>query len=464
MTPLVLVGFADALAAIESVWCLVDHGFQVHAFARSGTRPALSRCRGVRVITIMPPEYNARLASADLARAIRELRPAALMPLDDQAVWLVNQAVAGALADDGWGQARNGVPADDGWGQARNGVPADDGARQVAPGVAADDACRQIVGRTVVAGPLGLAAELALDKRLQLKAAQSAGFAAPPSCDPTGGPLPGCGPWMVKPALAVELAGDRLRRGSGKIARTPAEARAAAAAVGGPAIVQPLIEGTGEGLFGLATPTGVVALSAHRRIRMMNPRGSGSSACRSIPVDSALVGPVREFVAATSWRGPFMIELLRDQSGTPWFMELNGRAWGSMALACRRGLAYPAWAVRAALDPAWLLAEPPPAAHLTARHLGREIVHVGAVLAKGGAPRLRTMRDVLTVRRSDRWYNWRRGNASVFVADTWATVSGQLRRPGTNAMPARAGGRRGGQTGHRRDASDSGRPRRAAHD
>jgi len=404
MTRPVLVGFADALAAIESVWSLVDHGFEVHAFGRSGSRPALSRCRGVRIIGITPPELDALRAAADLARVIRELRPAAVLPLDDQAVWLVNQVVAENPAD---------------------------GAR------------RHVQRKTVVAGPVGTAAELALDKRQQLKAAMSAGFAAPPSCDATGGLLPGPGPWMVKPAMAVELAGGRLRRGTGKIARTPVDARAAAAAMGGAAIAQPMIGGTGEGIFGLATGGGVVALSAHRRIRMMNPRGSGSSACRSVPVDDALAGPVREFVAATAWQGLFMIELLRDPGGTPWFMELNGRAWGSMALACRRGFAYPAWAVRAALDPAWLPDEPPPAGHLTARHLGREIVHLGAVLAKGGAPRLRTVRDVMTVRRSDCWYNWRRGYAQVFVADTWATVSGQFRSRGRT-------GRRG--QAHRRPA------------
>jgi hypothetical protein len=387
----VLVGFADALAAIESVWSLADHGFEVHAFARSGTRPPLRRCRDVRVSYITPPERDARRATSDLARVIGELRPAAVLPLDDHAVWLANQVVSADAAP---------------------------GAGGLLP------------GETVLAGPAGQAAELALDKSQQLKAAGSAGFTVPPSCDPSAGPLPGPGPWMVKPVLAVELDGGRLRRRTGKIAYTPAEARAAATAIGGPAVAQPMIEGTGEGIFGLATAAGVVALSAHRRIRMMNPRGSGSSACRSVPVAEALAGPVREFLAAAAWRGIFMIELLRDGSGTPWFMELNGRAWGSMALACRRGLAYPAWAVHSALDPAWTPAEPAAAGHLTARHLGREIVHLGAVLAYGGAPRLRTVRDVMTVRRSDCWYNWRRGNPGVFAADTWATLSAQFRRAG----------------------------------
>ena len=33
-----LVGFAESLAAIESVWNLLDHGFEVHVFSRRGSR------------------------------------------------------------------------------------------------------------------------------------------------------------------------------------------------------------------------------------------------------------------------------------------------------------------------------------------------------------------------------------------------------------------------------------------
>ena len=198
--------------------------------------------------------------------------------------------------------------------------------------------------------------------------------------------------------------------------------------------MQPLIEGTGEGVFGIATGDGIAAVSAHRRVRMMNPRGSGSSACRSIPLASDLAGPVAAFLADCDWRGLFMVEVLRDRAGRAWFMELNGRTWGSMALARHRGLAYPSWAVRAALDPEF---SPPypgmagvTAPNVTARHLGREIVHLGMVLVRGDAPRARTVREVLTPHRGDRWYNWRPGEPAVFAADTWNTVRSQLRRPG----------------------------------
>jgi ATP-grasp in the biosynthetic pathway with Ter operon len=388
----VVIGFADALAAIESAWCLIDDGFDVYAFARRGTRPALVRSSAVSIIDITAPEEDAERSAADLSAALREMTTAAVVPLDDHAVWLCDRIT-----------------------------------REQLPGANLEIAPDGDV-RPVVAGPVGGQASLALDKRQQLRCAEAAGFAVPASRDTTSGPPPGAGPWMVKPAMAVQLRSGRLVRPAGKVATSPAQVRSVAAAIGGPGIVQPLIDGTGEGVFGFAAQNDVVALSAHRRIRMMNPRGSGSSACQSIPVAEELIGPVSRFVAESAWRGMFMIELLRDHDGTPWFMELNGRAWGSMALACRRGFAYPTWAVRAALDARYVPETPIDAPDVTARHLGREIVHLGAVMARGGAPRLATVRDVLTVKRDVRWYNWRSSQAGVFAADTWATVRAQLRR------------------------------------
>jgi hypothetical protein len=413
MTDTVLIGFAEALAAIESAWSLQDDGFEVVAFGRRGSRPALGRAAGVRILDITPPEQDAQQAAAELAAMIQEINPAAVLPLDDQAVWLCDRVFSeSALTcrDSGIAQPVPARPS-----PARSIL-----AEPLLAGVPET--------RSVLAGPLGLAATLSLDKREQLLAAAAAGFAVPESRAAATEEPAGPGPWMVKPALAVELRAGRLHRPGGQEASKPTEVREIAVAIGGPAIAQPLITGTGEGIFGLATPSGIVALSAHRRIRMMNPRGSGSSACRSIPVATELIGPVREFVTRSGLLGLFMIEFLRDETGTPWFMELNGRAWGSMALACRRGFAYPAWAVRAALTTGFMPAEPGDGPQVTARHLGREIVHVGAVLTRGGAPRLRTVRDVLTVRRNDRWYNWRRGQPTVFAADALATVRSQLRR------------------------------------
>ena len=71
----VLIGFADALAAIESAWCLADDGFDVHVFARRGSRPALARSNAVSVIEHHAPEEDAERSAADLAAAMRADEP-----------------------------------------------------------------------------------------------------------------------------------------------------------------------------------------------------------------------------------------------------------------------------------------------------------------------------------------------------------------------------------------------------
>lgn len=387
----VLIGFAESLAAVESAWILRDAGFEVVGFARAGARPALAAARGVRVLPVPSPEKDLAASAEAVAALIRAERPAAVLPLDDASLMVLS-----AIPDPG--------------------VP--------------------------VAAPTGAALRLALDKSEQLTLARKAGFPVPetaivePGSPPATAPG-GTGPWMVKCALAVVERDGRLTRPAGSIARDAAEVTAAAAAIGAPSLAQPLLTGVGEGLFGYAAAGEVYALSAHRRVRMMNPRGSGSSACRSIPVDAGLVEPVRRFVAEAGWHGIFMIELLRDADGRPWFMELNGRAWGSMALARHRGLDYPLWAVRGAYDPDFRPPPVPEAPHLICRHLGREIVHLLAVLrgARGAdagrwPSRGATLAAMLRPERGTRWYHARRGESGVLARDTWQTVAAQLRGRG----------------------------------
>ena len=130
-----------------------------------------------------------------------------------------------------------------------------------------------------------------------------------------------------------------------------------------------------------------------------------------------------------------MVELLRDPDGREWFMELNGRVWGSMALARGLGLEYPAWAV---LDTLGELPDLPMEATETgrrARHLGREIVHLLFTLRGPGRHkgmewpgRLSTIAEVCVRTPSDRWYNARSGDMGVFRADVLATVRSQVMR------------------------------------
>jgi predicted ATP-grasp superfamily ATP-dependent carboligase len=224
--------------------------------------------------------------------------------------------------------------------------------------------CSQLKeGPTLLAGASGSAADYALDKNLQLELGARVGLPVPPTevlIDPAKASSAIRFPVMVKPARAVYEVRGTLQRLTGVICGNCEEfERAAAMPWPGPVLVQPLIRGVGEGLFGHVGPRGVTAWSSHRRVRMVNPHGSASSACRSNPVDGDLIGPSERFLSAIGWRGMFMLEFLRDLDGKPWFMELNGRAWGSMALARRRGFEYPAWTVQSVIEPDFEPAVPP---------------------------------------------------------------------------------------------------------
>lgn len=385
----VLIGFADALAAPEVAWSLLDAGAHVVAFARRGRRSALRRSRHVSVIDITAPERDCRAALDDLARATARCAPSAVMPLDDAALWLCDAAARAGL----------GAP---------------------------------------VAGPTGATAQLALDKGRQIAAATDAGFSVPLTQMITSrGQLDGVSefPFVLKPVAAAHEHDGRLRRGSAAVCADVHEReRAAREWSGERMLAQPLIHGTGEGLFGLAGPEGIWALSAHRRVRMANPQGSGSSACMSVAVDPELATCAERMLVAAGWRGMFMLEFLRDRNGTPWFMELNGRPWGSMALARALGLEYPAWAMRQLEDPCFR-----PDCEIRegqlCRHLGRELVHLAMVMrgprsaALSQWPSRRaTVSDVLRVHRGERWYNWRRGELALFVDDTVSTLLAHLGR------------------------------------
>jgi predicted ATP-grasp superfamily ATP-dependent carboligase len=381
--PLVLIGFAEAMAAIEAAWSLQEAGYRVAAFRRAGSRPGLKHVRGVQIHEVPGPELDGAATISAVRKLCGELGPVAVLPLDDSALWV----------------------------------------------------CRHLDDASVlIAGAAGAAVDCALDKSVQIRVAAEAGLWVPPtqviddlsSANGYAAEFP----VMVKPALALYEVDGALQRPTGIVCADDDEfARAASKRWPGTVLVQPLIRGTGEGVFGHMGSDGVVGWSAHRRVRMVNPQGSASSACQSWPVDKDLIGPCERFLSAIGWRGLFMLEFLRDGDGKPWFMELNGRAWGSMALARRRGFEYPAWTVQSALQPDFTPVPPQNPSDVLCRNLGLELVHLAFVArgpqseAQTGWPRLwDAARDVFAVRRGDRLYNWNRSQPTVLVADLLETL------------------------------------------
>ncbi|HLM84745.1 MAG TPA: hypothetical protein VK272_01010 [Solirubrobacteraceae bacterium] len=378
----VLVGFADALAAPETAASLLGAGHEVSSFARRGHAVPLRRMRNVRIVEVTAPEEDVAACAEQVAAAAASHD--VVMPLDDAAVLVCDRALS---------------------------------------------------AEALVAGPRGERARLALDKRMQLRGAAAAGLAVPEWVElpddeslPSGWTLPA----VLKPALAIEEREGRLRRRSPRLVARVGQLEALRTAWGwdAPAILQRWVVGAGAGIFGLADGGAVHHLSAHRRVRMMNPAGSGSSACASTPVPDELRDPVERMLAEARWDGMFMVELIRAAEGW-WFMELNGRPWGSLALARRVGYEYPAWAVARLLDPSAALPESPLFTEMLCRHLGRELVHLMFVLRGPGSHlgawpgRGETLRSLLRYERPTGWYNLAPGMRGVFLDDTWRTVANQ---------------------------------------
>ncbi|CAM5798277.1 hypothetical protein [Rhizobacter fulvus] len=396
----VVVAFAEALAAPEVVWSLVDAGFAVIGVTRRGAPTALSHSRLVTLHDVPPPETDAALTQRALTDLLVEIGQHGgftrhvLLPLDDAAVWLCGRAAREA----GWLYSG----------------PGSDGTLA-----------------------------LALDKRRQVEAARAAGLDVPPTVVAESQAdlehLPFGFPLILRPAQAVHLAGPKIGKGRNWICSDSGELATALRVWNGdgPLLVQPYIEGTGEGVFGLMTDTGVVGWSAHRRLRMMNPHGSGSSACVSRHVDDASKGPIEAMLRNAGWRGMFMIELLRDGGGRLHFVEFNGRAWGSMALARRLELEYPAWSVLQALGEAPSVeALPAPRDGVVCRNLGREFMHLLFVVRGRRSLAMRhwpsfwsALRDVLRRHPGGSFYNWRSDDWRVFASDCYYTILRNVAKP-----------------------------------
>jgi hypothetical protein len=388
----VLMGFAEAASAPEAAWSLIDAGFKVEAFARQGRASALRHSRHVQVREIVAPETDALVAQQQLENLLKTVQTEnpgqklVLYPLDDNSLFLSSRA-------------------------------------SVPPG-------------TVVAGPRGEEATIALDKRLQVKIALAAGFKVLPYrlANTTAEVLGESKrlPLILKPADAVIFKGGRVRKSRAWVCGNEEELKTAVKqwAEKCTLFVQSYVPGTGEGIFCLVTEDGVEVWSGHRRLRMMNPQGSGSSACISLPVPSDVKAQCLEFIRQAKWRGQCMIELMRDASGQLWFLEFNGRAWGSTALSRRQGLEYPAWHVELALNPkARREVQVPANGNFICRNAGRELMYPLFVLRGPKSKALSTwpsfwgaLGEVLRFRRNDKFYNWRSNDPNVFFWDCFYTV------------------------------------------
>ena len=150
-------------------------------------------------------------------------------------------------------------------------------------------------------------------------------------------------PVVVKPARSRVRTERGIERFSVAYANDPAELGARMRAVDGrtEVLLQRYVRGEGHGVEVLASEGRPLAAFQHRRLREVPITGGASSFRESVPLDPALLEASTRLLAELRWTGLAMVEFRVGPDGAS-LMEVNGRIWGSLPLAAKAGMDFPA--------------------------------------------------------------------------------------------------------------------------
>lgn len=395
----VAVGFGDAVSTPEVCFSLREMGFEPCVVCKSELSRKTLHWIDVKTFTIADPEVDFDQSLRDLNDQLAVISPRFIFAADDGFLLLINTL-----------QKNNAL------------------------------------GSVEHLGPGPDAARVAFDKWAQIQNAAEAGFKVPATLrsatidDVRDVQLP----FFLKPRFACEVEQGPDRR---RIAKRPSRLiediddyhSIVNRYDDHDFLLQQPIYGRGEGYFGIRWDDTIYNPSAHSRVRMIDPHGSGSSACASREPTSAEADISNAMLDLIDWQGVFMIETLVDQNGERWFVELNGRSWGSLALARRLGFEYPGWLACASNGediPSVSIKKP---GNIVVRHLGRDILHFLAVVrgpktSKAGEnwPKLLpTLLGVFVPVRPSMYYNYSSNHSFFFIKESiayvWNRVIGRRR-------------------------------------
>jgi predicted ATP-grasp superfamily ATP-dependent carboligase/thymidylate kinase len=106
-------------------------------------------------------------------------------------------------------------------------------------------------------------------------------------------------------------------------------------------LLQEYCAGEAHGVEVLAHEGRPLAAFQHRRLREVPITGGASSFRESVALNPLLFSYASRLLAALEWTGLAMVEFKVGPNG-PRLMELNGRIWGSLPLALKSGVDFPA--------------------------------------------------------------------------------------------------------------------------
>jgi predicted ATP-grasp superfamily ATP-dependent carboligase len=151
-------------------------------------------------------------------------------------------------------------------------------------------------------------------------------------------------------------------------------------------LLQQYHAGEGHGVELLCDDGEPLSVFQHRRLHEVPITGGASALRESVPVDPVLLDHSVRLLRDLRWTGLAMVEF-RVGPGGPVLMEINGRVWGSLPLAVKSGVDFPAKLVQLYLGPeafgaAGAVNGGAPLIGVRSRNIGLELVWIASVLRK----------------------------------------------------------------------------------
>ena len=205
-------------------------------------------------------------------------------------------------------------------------------------------------GLTRLALPEPEALEIARDKRRTLDVAVRLGVPVPSTClvESVEGAVQAARrlgwPVVVKPQVSRQPRPDgTIDAFSVAYAGDEARLRALVADLEGRTgiLLQRWRPGEGHGVELLVHEGRPLAAFQHRRLREVPVTGGASALRESVALDPTLFDYASRLLGDLAWSGLAMVEFRLTPTG-PELMEINGRVWGSLPLAVRAGMDFPA--------------------------------------------------------------------------------------------------------------------------
>jgi predicted ATP-grasp superfamily ATP-dependent carboligase len=193
---------------------------------------------------------------------------------------------------------------------------------------------------------------------------------------------------VVKDRFSVRWKQHRAVFGSVAYAYSPAELKASVAdrlQKAGDVLIQEFVSGQGIGFSCFVAGAKTYTPFQWLRVREVDPRGSASSARKSIPLDDVLVSQSEQLITRMGFEGIAMVEYKRTSDGRLVLMEINGRPWGSIGLPFACGIDYSRhlidWCLEGKLPPKKIAYR----GNVLCRRAVGELTHLSSV--RGGRPR-----------------------------------------------------------------------------